>query len=58
MVDLLVDEERVNISSWMQARILSITQDELSLEIPLSKCEYNCVVNRWSTRIMQFESKT
>jgi hypothetical protein len=27
-------------------------------DIPLSKCEYNGVVNRWSTRLMKFESKT
>ena len=43
---------------WLQAKILSTDGDFLSLEFTLTSNVYDRLMDRWSTEVAPFESKT
>ena len=53
-------DEKSKQFGWMQGLIVSVNLDgdSLNVEFPESSCIYDGIVDRWSTNIMQFESKT
>lgn len=42
----------------MQGKVVGVEEDDFSVEFPLSPISYDRKVNRWSTDLAPFESKT
>ena len=51
-------DEKSSITGWAQATVKEVKEDELTLEFDLTTPDYDGVINRWSTYIAKFESKT
>jgi len=57
-VDVLVKEGRSQNSLWMQGEITAISGDTIHVEFPLSKSDLDGHIDRWSSEVQPFESKT
>lgn len=51
-------DEKGRLFGWMQGRIVAVMKDTLSLEFPKSSMYYDRTVDRWSTDLLPFETKT
>lgn len=51
-------DERGKVFGWMQGNIDQVYGDALAISFPKSTINYDCRVDRWSTDLMPFETKT
>lgn len=51
-------DDKNKLFGWMQARISAVDGDTLMIEFPLSSNFFDGRIDRWSTDLVKFETKT